>query len=111
MQDFIVDRRYVLEDGLELRLAIRLSDRSLCVVGTKGDKLAVYDELDEDKLAVLGAPGLYATILKDGLEPEKFLANRNDKQYQKLVCQDPQDLGPVRRSEVREYTEVAGEEL
>jgi hypothetical protein len=45
MQDLIVDPRFVFEDEIEMRLAVRLPDRTLHVVGTKASKLAFLDEL------------------------------------------------------------------
>lgn len=97
MSDLIVDRRFVAEDEIEMRLAIRTTDRSLHVVGTRDGKLAFLDELDE---------------IEPGADPAAYLASIADERYQRLVCQDPSDLGPVQTSgPVEGFKIVSGEEL
>jgi len=38
------------------------------------------------------------------------MASLNDKKYQRLVCQDPSDLGPIQRSESVENSTVVDPE-
>lgn len=113
MSDLIVDRRFVVEDEIELRLAVRATDRTLHVVGTRNGKLAFLDHLEESNLSLLGAPsGLVRTLAEPSTDPAAFLASLDDGVYQRLVCQDPDDLGPVQRSEpVESFAVVDGEEL
>jgi hypothetical protein len=53
MAGLIVDQRFVLDeecDGIELRLAVKHDDSTLHVVGTRGGKLTLFDELNPTKL-------------------------------------------------------------
>jgi hypothetical protein len=84
MNDLIVDRRFVVEDEIELHLAVRRTGRSLHVVGTRGGKLAFFDHLTEERLPFLGAPaGLVGPLKRPETDPAAFLAGLDDKTYQK----------------------------
>jgi hypothetical protein len=113
MQDLIVDSRFVSEDEMELRLAVRLSDRTLHVVGTKGDRLAFYDELGWDKVRLLRVkPNRLLPLQSPDADLSVFLASFPDEIYQRLVCQDPGDLGPIQTSRpVEAFTIVDPESL
>jgi hypothetical protein len=99
MTGLIVDQRFVLDEecgGIELHLAVKPEDLTLHVVGTKGDKLAFFYELNLTKLRILGAGARMLALLAIMKEdPRGMLGRLRDTKYARLVSSDPMGLGQV----------------
>jgi hypothetical protein len=82
-----------------IRLAVRPDESTLLVVGTKGGKLAFFDELNPTKLRILGAGARMLALLAIVKEdPGGMLRRLRDTEYARLVSPDPTRLGRVQVS-------------
>ena len=72
--NLVVNALDSMDEGLELRLAVKTSAATLHVVGIRDSKLAFLDELSEFKLEIVGARPTMPALLKSGEDPRALLA-------------------------------------